>query len=369
MLNLIKAHLGKLFALAFILGILNSVACTSDYTGVGDDSSAQVVIVEGETKTITNTETVEVEVETVIIEKEMVEVPVETPVSATPTKEGEVEIEPSVECKTNEECEDYNSCTIDSCDNNECVHSQVDCHDNNECTADSCDEASGCQNFASMVDGDSCDDGNLCTNVSFCFGGKCIGELQEKGIKLPCDDGNVCTMEFCNFFKQKCQSDGTKDCDDSNPNTIDSCDKKSGNCKNVEVCKSNYDCDDGKFCTFDYCLPKKGCVHEQDKSCINSGLCETDLDCKGSSWGEYCIMHNGSYGLCQQCTAVTSDKSIEVGCPSEKPYCGSGVAVESEDGKLLATKPRAVYWCYECQTNKDCGSNEVCTGAGACLKK
>jgi len=62
-------------------------------------------------------------------------------------------------CETDEECDDEDFCTTDSCIDGLCFNQGKDCDDDNECTIDGCDPETG-QCTAEDVD---CDDGNDCT--------------------------------------------------------------------------------------------------------------------------------------------------------------------------------------------------------------
>ena len=69
-----------------------------------------------------------------------------------------------------------------------------DCNDNNICTGDSCVEDQGrfeCQNIP-INDGDPCDDGQLCTGnpTDMCKNGVCVGEPKECAV-----EGAVCNPE------------------------------------------------------------------------------------------------------------------------------------------------------------------------------
>jgi hypothetical protein len=105
------------------------------------------------------------------------------------------------------DCDDGNPCTIDTCDNGECIHTPKNCDDGNPCTIDTC-EGGECVHTPK-----NCNDGNPCT-IDTCVDGECIHTPKN------CDDGDPCTIDTC--------EDGEcvhtpKDCDDGNPCTIDTC--------------------------------------------------------------------------------------------------------------------------------------------------
>ena len=65
------------------------------------------------------------------------------------------------------------------------------CDDGNSCTLDSCDPVSAaCKNVAQT--GTACNDGNLCTIGDVCKDGACAA-----GKAKDCDDGDYCTADLC----------------------------------------------------------------------------------------------------------------------------------------------------------------------------
>ncbi|HXH28524.1 MAG TPA: hypothetical protein VNL37_05725, partial [Candidatus Polarisedimenticolia bacterium] len=64
---------------------------------------------------------------------------------------------PALACPS---CEDYNACTVDSCDTTTgtCRHDPLNCDDGNPCTNDTCDPYQGCLPLL-LPAGTACDDG------------------------------------------------------------------------------------------------------------------------------------------------------------------------------------------------------------------
>ncbi len=89
-------------------------------------------------------------------------------------------------CTLDDECDDNNRCTADSCSDGVCYNNNntQPCDDGNECTDDVCSDGScvGTNNT------EPCDDGNECTD-DVCAGGSCVGTDNT----VPCDDENICT--------------------------------------------------------------------------------------------------------------------------------------------------------------------------------
>jgi len=143
--------------------------------------------------------------------------------------------------------------TSDACKSGKCLAGPLlPCDDKSPCTVDSCDPKKGCVHTAKSGPCDA--DGNACTVNDTCAAGKCA-----VGKKKDCSDGTTCTEDTCDKTSGKCGyknivtscSDGSActlgdkcgtdkagkytcipgkiaDCDDSNPCTVDACDKVKG---------------------------------------------------------------------------------------------------------------------------------------------
>ncbi|RMD83049.1 MAG: hypothetical protein D6815_07640 [Candidatus Dadabacteria bacterium] len=85
-------------------------------------------------------------------------------------------------------CEDYNDCTVDTCDpiNHQCVNT-VSCSDGIECTDDTC-IGTTCQHTPNDL---WCDDGNPCTDDVCNVTAGCV-HANLNGVS--CDDGDPCTL-------------------------------------------------------------------------------------------------------------------------------------------------------------------------------
>ncbi|HEU4400519.1 MAG TPA: hypothetical protein VFT43_00305, partial [Candidatus Polarisedimenticolia bacterium] len=221
----------------------------------------------------------------------------------------------ATEALTCPSCDDFNACTIDSCDttNGTCRHDPRSCDDHNPCTADSCDPRpepyGGCRR-AFLPTGSTCDDGNACSSNDACDGaGTCVGVAQAAG--SACDDGNPCTGsdacsdaglcggtplapgtecddhdactsgERCALVSGAVVCQGNvKNCDDGALCTEDRCDPITGQCVNAPVA-----CDDGNSCTLDACDPATGaCTHGNTTgSCEDGNFCSVNDYCSGGN--------------------------------------------------------------------------------------
>ncbi len=286
-------------------------------------------------------------------------------------------------------CNDDNECTVDVCDKllGKCVYDgkpaegdpcdadksvctkgdtcqagackagkALVCNDDDGCTTDSCDAQTGCKYLDNT---DACDaDGNPCSVGDACKNGTC-----QKGPPKDCDGLNPCTLDGCDKATGKCTHDGkaqdlvpcdadgsvctegdncqagkctlgkTKDCDDSNGCTTDSCHAKGG-CQNVS--NDGKICDDGDACTkSDTCITSKCAglkLNCNDNNPCTDDVCAADDGCKYPA-----IADGKSCGSALHCVA---GKCVT-------PKCGDAYTAAGEqcdDGNALACDG-----CESCQ--------------------
>lgn len=140
-----------------------------------------------------------------------------------------------ISCEFDEDCDDGEACTTDTCnvDDEVCVFTPVVCDDGDACTADSCNDATG-----------ACD-----------------------AVVISCDDGDACTIDSCDSVTG-CVNDPI-DCDDGDACTADSC--SGGSCSNDPICGLDDGC----------CDPS--CDQSSDPDCFVCGErgdpCTTNSDC------------------------------------------------------------------------------------------
>ncbi|MFT5430690.1 MAG: hypothetical protein ACI9OJ_001366, partial [Myxococcota bacterium] len=226
-------------------------------------------------------------------------------------------------CAAPVECQDFNACTHDACQDGVCTNVLKDCDDGVLCTQDSCDSESaecghtpiadctnGCTLHSDCADDlpcseDVCDtifgtcsntpivDCQLCAGDAECVppGGvnPCIeGQCDEGACAFSprvCYDDVPCTFDTCDTdsgcefrllqgCETGCVEDG--DCDDGSDCTVELC--SDGECSNALV-----ECDDDDPCTVDGCLPEsQKCAHWPDPNCSDDGgACESNSDCAG----------------------------------------------------------------------------------------
>ncbi|GMV38350.1 MAG: hypothetical protein AMXMBFR64_00660 [Myxococcales bacterium] len=245
-------------------------------------------------------------------------------------------------------CDDGDPCTIeDECDGGGCQGVQDDCEDDNPCTTDTCDKKKGCRNNPNTK---ACDDGDPCTLGDVCSQGACKGQ----GL-LGCDDGDACTTDACDPGSGGCVSlPAVLDCDDDNECTDDACNPDDGTCAHVPAAGN---CFDGNLCTDDACDPETG-------SCAFTPVA---LDCDD---GSLCT-NDGCDPLTGECTSALKplfcndgDGCTDVSCDPLTGGClYTPVAIDCNDGDPCTTDacdPKTG-GCLNTPIAVNCDDGNVCT--------
>jgi len=285
-------------------------------------------------------------------------------------------------CSTDEDCDDDDVCTADSCREGTCeyVPQEGSCNDGLFCTqTDRCIkgrcEGSGtpcpgqrCHEardtcVACLVNAD-CDDGLFCNGAERCTGmGTCIPGPE------PCFAGPICDEEL-----DRClECDSNADCSDGDVCTTDSC--VEGLCVHGPA-PNGIACNDRLFCTvIDACAdgacigtgdrcPGRAC-HEDRDVCVE---CLVDADCDDDN---VCTFE-GCNLMTSVCFRGTNTEPCDDGlfCTVDD-QCADGVCTGSPrpcpGGALCDEKANQ---CPQCLTNAECNDNNDCTSdschAGIC---
>jgi hypothetical protein len=290
-------------------------------------------------------------------------------------------------------CDDGNRCTVsDTCATGECAGLPRVCNDGNACTEDSCDPAVGC--VYSPIEG-ACDDGNPCTVDDVCVAGECAGTpmVCDDGIACTldecvagacrfsplangslCDDGNDCTLiDKCSGGV--CIGTGVRDCNDSNPCTVDRCENEVG-CVHDPA-----PCDDGNVCTGSACDPAVGCLYDPVPGvCDDDDLCTSNDQCvegvctgtpKDCSDGDPCSLdlcndgvcsHAPNLGACEDGNLCTGGETCVGG------QCIGGQPIECNDFSVCTTDScDPAVGCVFSPIQGDCNDYSVCTVNDKCV--
>lgn len=219
------------------------------------------------------------------------------------------------------DCDDGDVCNgIETCQSGICTGGAApDCDDGESCTVDSCDELEGCQHDE-LDDGELCGDDDVCNGIETCLGGIC-----QTGEAIICSDGDPCNgLERCD--DGECFAGPPPSCDDDNPCTDDSCVELEGCrhepvedgtscddhdiCNGTDACRSGrcrstggLSCNDRNPCTADQCHPSQGCRFPplDGKSCSDGNFCNGAETCSGS------LCRSGFPPTCDDGNPCTSD--------------------------------------------------------------
>jgi len=232
-------------------------------------------------------------------------------------------------------CSDGNLCTTaDACAGGTCKGDVKACDDNNACTGDSCKADTG--NCVHLALDATCTDDNPCTEGDICTSGKCA-----PGKPANCGDGNLCTDDACAGIEgcthvANCNgcSDGnpcsvfdtcaetvcvgqTKDCQDSEPCTADSCKADTGACLHLPQAGA---CEDGNACTLgDKCGGGK-CLAGAVTDCNDEDDCTGDL-CDPTAGCSHIAVACAACTPGAPCTPTNPCHTGTTDCESKKPLC------------------------------------------------
>jgi hypothetical protein len=311
--------------------------------------------------------------------------------------------EPLAPCAGEEDCDDRDACTVETCLGGYCDHTPVgasnccntdaDCADRGACATATCTFnrcgyrpklEEGC-----CADAIECNDGLACT-VDECASFTCVYRPAGPGCCLTdadCDDGNACTADrcaadrSCRYEPGACPCVDNGDCDDGQPCTDDRC--EANQCRNVALpacCTSAAECADGDPCTSESCVQNR-CVIAQDPAC-----CTTAAYC----WdGDPCTTESCVEGQCvftprEPCCRSDADclpadpcllgRCVAGDCRTEPRSACCHADADCDDGDDVCTTDRCIdnACVYAstgvpgcCLVHADCASADPCQ-AGAC---
>jgi len=271
-------------------------------------------------------------------------------------------------CTFDSQCNDHNSCTIDTCGADHVCKNPVnpdavgqECDDGMACTGgDKCSDTGVCAGSAidCAAQGDACNDG-VCDEAS----GGC--KLQPKVDGTTCDDGkfcstgDTCTAGVCGGAVRDCTAqDGA--C------TVGTCDEATAACVATPLA-NGATCDDGLFCTTaDQCTAGVcgGTVRDCSASgnACNAGTCDETADaCVATPLPDGATCDDGAFcTINDRCSAGTCGGGAR-DCSSASNQCNTGVCNEATD----ACVPQPANSGATCNDGAFCTVNDVCTN-GTC---
>ncbi len=290
-------------------------------------------------------------------------------------------------CSNDLDCDGGDPCTIDSCLNGACVHSQkpdgsacsdgnqcttgdacsqgictgtaVALDDQNPCTIDTCDSTTGIAHVP-MAEGTYCDLGSPCMNAGSCdAGGHCYALPKASG--TSCSDGNSCNgAETCDGFGNCSSGSGGS----------------SGFSSGVMVPQAPLPtgCDDGNPCTISDTCVDSACVPGSyapagtscpDSPCMTARTCDGNGTCQGGtpkSAGSSCSDGNSCNGT-ETCDSAGN-------CQSGTPLVGS----DGQRCTLDICDPATGTFSHPvasagtpCSDGNECNGTETCDAQQQCV--
>ena len=292
------------------------------------------------------------------------------------------------------DCDDGDACTLqDTCTNAICQGKKASCDDSNPCTTDVCLASYGC--LHKPLQGQPCNDQNACTKADVCVDGKC------KGVSLLCDDGNDCTLDTCASQTGKCeikvQPDGANCLSDGIPCTLDQClggacnhaETQAGFCLISGACISGGASHPGKPCHG--CLPGAnvndwtllvGAVCDDGNACTDVATCTSAGVCQGGPLdcddGDACTvdgcnplvlgkdpcLHGPKSGSCDDGNACTLGDTCKGGwCKGETLNCDDGNPCTAD-----ACSVSSGCYVFDLPTGSPCQEDGLSCTTDACVE-
>jgi hypothetical protein len=192
-------------------------------------------------------------------------------------------------------CDDFEDCTVDSCDSGECVHEP-------------------------MADGTACGGEGTCVAAATCQSGTCQGEPEPEG--QPCDDGFFCT-EF-----DACDGSGgcvgvDRHCESADECSTGQCNEDTDSCEDVPV-EDYTTCSDGDLCTRNdvcqggTCGGGEACACDTSCNTCDGGCCDVSYVGDPACGGEGCPI---------DCSVAGCDCSYNCAGPTCRGTCTEDCAV------------------------------------------
>jgi len=305
-------------------------------------------------------------------------------------------------------CDDSDPCTIDTCENGQCVHTPIDCdyldgwvangsnytacngtqvctyqdmvYLDYECVGGQC-VSTETDSRTDLIGCESCDDSDPCT-IDTCENGVCVhtpidcdyldGWVADGSNYTACNGTQVCTYQDMVYLDYECvggdcvptETDwrtdliGCQSCDDQDPCTIDTC-------ENGQCVHSPIDCDyldgwvaDGS--NYTACNGTQVCTYQDmvylDYECVGGDCVPTETDWRTDLIGCQSCDDN------DPCTIDTCENGVCVHTPIDCDYLDGWVADGGNytacNGTQVCTYQDMVYLDYEC-VGGDCVPTET----------
>ena len=261
------------------------------------------------------------------------------------------------------DCDDEDPCTLDTCQDNTCVNAAIEncCTEVADCIPTECQTLIVCDANNTCVyestcclSDDECDDGNVCTmnsceekDCAFAPIADCCNHAED------CDDASLCTLDdcvdnACHFanIENCCIKAG--DCDDATNCSDDTC--VNNQCVNdsTNCCGNVSDCPSPQACEQVTCSPAGDCKYQTQSVCT-----------PGTTQNQFC----GKCGTQTQACTDQCDWGLFGACQGQGP-CSSGQTQECGLGGTQSCTEACTWGA--CEGEGDCanGATKTCGDCG-----
>ena len=243
-------------------------------------------------------------------------------------------------CLNDEDCDDGDLCTDDTCSGGSCSNTPVSCDDGNDCNGmETCDPGSGnCLAGTPLI----CDDGDPCNGTETCdtATGQCVPGDPNTGC---CGNGTCESGETCNNCAADCISGTTSgavcgngiceagDGEDCLSCSAD-CNGKQNQRPSGRFCCGDGDGENPVDCGDSRCTSGNWeCTDVPSES--GTSFCCGDTMCEGDEDSSNCETDCGAPPTCGDgtCDPGEDQCNCAVDCPGTCPTCGDGSCASGED--------------------------------------
>ena len=193
-----------------------------------------------------------------------------------------------------------------------------------------------------------------------------------------CDDNNPCTVDSC--IGNGCANALGGTCNDNNPCTVDTCDPASGCAYNAPngTCSVASDCPFGGACIGKMCVCGGATLCNTNASCVGqnalgigtcAAVCDDGNPCTINDLCTAGLCKSGTANTCDDGNSCTVDSCNSFGCAHAAPSYTCQVAADCAEGGYCAQGTCACNGTTKCATGATCNMNGPASviGLGTCM--
>ena len=235
------------------------------------------------------------------------------------------------ECKFDDDCHDFDPCTIDTCHNNRCYRREDK-------------DIVGCEICGDTIisAAEECESNADCRSDEVCSDCQCVSAYVAPAI---CGNNQVESGEDCESLIDCVAGKVCVDCACVSSSCGD------GVVYGSEDCEADADCESGEACEACQCQVMVGCGNDQ----LESGEeCESDSDCSSDEFCENCNCYPQVCGDNRKTGSEECESNSDCGLNEVCSNCQCQSAPPAECGNLIVESPEA------CELDSQCSQGEAC---------